>query len=126
MHTAPFSAYNLNLMDYEKDIINILYEAGNTGLSVHKIAIHVHNSRNTLFAPIAFDEVRYGVQKWLLANSRYTSSLVEHCDKRGMYRINLKSQEAQKLMLQFGDNADDHTSASSTTKDASQPLLFDF
>ena len=110
-------------MDYEKDIINILYEAGDTGLSVHKIAIHVHNSRNTLFAPIAFDEVRYGVQKWLLANSRYTSSLVEHCDKRGMYRINLKSQE---LMLQFGDNADNDASNATTLKDVSQPLLFDF
>lgn len=126
MHTAPFSAYNLNLMDYEKDIINILYEAGDTGLSVHKIAIHVHNSRNTLFAPIAFDEVRYGVQKWLLANSRTTSSLVEHCNKRGMYRLNPKSQEAQKLMLQFGDNDDNDASNATTLKDVSQPLLFDF
>ena len=56
-------------MNYGDEIIAVLYEAGNDGLSVHKIAIHIHNAHNTLFSPIAFAEVRLKVQTWLLRNS---------------------------------------------------------
>ena len=49
-------------MNYGNEIIAVLYEAGNDGLSVHKIALHIHNTHNTLFSPTAFAEVRLKVQ----------------------------------------------------------------
>lgn len=91
-------------MNYEKEILRILYEAGKDGLSVHKIAIHVHNAHNTLFSPIAFEKVRLYVQIWLLRNSKSSDSLVAHCEKRGMYRINIHSSYAIQTIMKFNDN----------------------
>ena len=114
-------------MTYKKEILETLYEAGNDGLSVHKIAIHVHNSRNTLFSPIDFNDVRIDVQRWLLANSRHSTAPVEHCEKRGLYRLNPKSHEMQKLMLQFGDNNNENEDTyKDNQKNNTQTLLFDF
>ena len=91
-------------MNYGDEIIAVLYEAGNDGLSVHKIAIHIHNAHNTLFSPIAFAEVRLKVQTWLLRNSRATDSPVIHCGKRGKYRINLASPHLRQKLLEFGES----------------------
>lgn len=114
-------------MKYGKEILETLYEAGNDGLSVHKIAIHVHNQCNTLFSPIDFENVRIDVQRWLLANSRHSTALVEHCEKRGLYRLNPKSNETQKLMLQFGENNDKNEDTyKDNQKNNTQILLFDF
>lgn len=88
-------------MNYEKEILEVLYEAGNNGLSVHKIAIHVHNAHNSLFSPMAFEDVRQDVQAWLLRNSRHKESPVRHCQKRGMYRINLMSPIIRQQILEF-------------------------
>lgn len=78
-------------MDYTKEILSVLYEAGIGGLSVKKISMHVHHSCNSLFAPVSYDDVRRNVQTWLLRNSKDSSSPVVHCAQRGHYAINLKS-----------------------------------
>lgn len=88
-------------MNYQKEILAVLYEAGSDGLSVHKIAIHVHNLHNTLFSPVAFEEVRRKVQTWLLRNSKSSDSLVIRLDKRGKYKLNMKSARARQLILEF-------------------------
>ena len=114
-------------MDYEKEILGVLYEAGGDGLSVHKIAIHVHNAHNTLFSPIAFEEVRHNVQKWLLNNSRNGSSPVTHCGKRGIYRLNLNSRKTRQTLLEFGDSdtSGADTNAGSGANAAPTQLLLD-
>ena len=90
-------------MNYQNEILAVLYEAGSDGLSVHKIAIHVHNSHNTLFSPIAFEVVRRNVQSWLLRNSKSSDPLVVRLDKRGRYKINMKSAKARQLIFEFGN-----------------------
>ena len=114
-------------MNYAKEILTVLLEAGPEGLSVHKIAIHVHNAHNTLFSPVAFDEVRHNVQMWLLKNSRHKTSPVAHCEKRGMYRINLMSKETRQMLLAFGDNDMPIDCTAEKDKEPSQiqPKLFD-
>ena len=88
---------------YSNEIINVLCEAGDNGLPVRKIALHVYNTCNTLLAPILIDDVHHSVRQWLNANSQSYDSLVRRCDKRGYYKINTSSQAAQQLMLHFGD-----------------------
>ena len=88
---------------YSNEIINVLCEAGDNGLPVRKIALHVYNTCNTLFAPVLIDDVNHSVRQWLNANSQSYDSLVRRCDKRGYYKINTSSQAAQQLMLHFGD-----------------------
>lgn len=92
---------------YTNEIINVLCEAGDNGLPVRKIALHVYNTCNTLFAPVLIDDVHHDVRLWLKANSQSTDSLVCRCDKRGYYRINTSSQTAQQLMLQFCDDTNE-------------------
>ena len=112
-------------MNYEKEILEVLYEAGADGLSVHKIAIHVHNAHNTLFSPIAFDEVRQHVQAWLLRNSRFSDSPVKRCGKRGVYQLNLLSRKTRQMLLEFSDSANNATRADTDGSKEPQPSLFD-
>lgn len=89
---------------YTNEIISVLCEAGDNGLPIRKIALHVFNTCNTLFAPVLIDDVHHDVRLWLNANSQSTNSLVCRCDKRGYYKINTSSQAAQQLMLEFSDD----------------------
>ena len=91
-------------MNYTQYIIEVLCEAGNTGLSVRKIALHVYNSVNSFFAPADFDDVHRCVQAWLLRNSRQTDALVCRCTRRGYYRLNLASACARQMLLRFDEN----------------------
>lgn len=111
---------------YANEIISVLCEAGDNGLPVRKIALHVFNTCNTLFAPVLIDDVHLSVRQWLNANSQSTDSLVCRCDKRGYYKINTSSQAAQQLMLQFCD--DNHEPSHQEEQQNSQPemgFLFD-
>lgn len=88
---------------YANDIISVLCEAGDNGLPVRKIALHVYNTCNTLFTPVLIYDIYNSVRQWLNANSQSYDSLVCRCDKRGYYKINTSTQAAQQLRLQFGD-----------------------
>ncbi|MBQ6681172.1 MAG: hypothetical protein IJM78_02970 [Prevotella sp.] len=93
-------------MVYDKEILRILTEVGSRGLSVAKIARHVHHACNSLFVPIDYDDVHRYVAQFLLRNSKNPDSIIEKTD-RGIYRMNLKSQETQQLMLQFAAHDED-------------------
>lgn len=93
-------------MNYEQHILRILSEAGEDGLSVAKIARHVHHACNTLFSPISYVEVHRDVAQFLLRNSKNPDSIIEKTD-RGIYHLNMRSTETQQLMLQFQDERQD-------------------
>lgn len=117
-------------MDYAKEILSILCEAGAEGLSVQKISMHVHNACNSLFAPIAYDDVRRNVQAWLLRNSKEASSPVVHSNRWGYYAINHKSPYFRVQHLPFGSDGFEDVADSSNVSDTSDesnmlPLLFE-
>lgn len=123
MSTVPF--FVSIQMNYGKEILDVLYEAGADGLSVHKISIHVHNSRNSLFDNVPFENVNRDVKAWLLRNSRFSDSLVCHCGKRGYYRLNLSSSKTRHLLLDFRDDFPDDDSAEKSSDNACQLSLFE-
>lgn len=88
-------------MNYDNDIIQVLREAGCKGLSVRKIAMHVFNANNGFFEAPDFEEVVRCVYSFLLRNSKSRDSIIEHTGKKGIYRLNMKSQRTCQLMLQF-------------------------
>lgn len=90
-------------MNYEKEILKVLYESGGQGLSVKKICVHVYNSQNSFFDSISYEEVRKRVVSFLQQNSGKRSSVLSHTSVRGHYCINLESNTANQLMLQFDD-----------------------
>ena len=103
-------------------ILRILTEAGEQGMSLQKLILHVYNASNSFFHPVDLDEVRMRVVQFLRVNSRYPSSLVEHI-QRGIYRLNPNSDRARQLLLSFEETAEDTVD---TAPDAPLgPSLFD-
>lgn len=90
-------------MNYEKQILEVLTEVGQDGLSVQKISRHVFNVCNSFFNPISHDDVHRYVSQYLICNSKGKNSMLETV-RRGVYRLNMNSLESQQLMLEFRDD----------------------
>ena len=91
-------------MGYDSEIIKIMVEAGQKGLSVQKIAMHVYNACNSFFNVIDPDDVHQYVAQYLAKNSKRNDSFIQRTEKRGVYRLNPQSEETAQQMLQFGEN----------------------
>ncbi len=92
-------------MSYDQQILKILTEAGERGISVQNISRHVYNLNCTFFHQPDYEEVRNYVQQYLLKNSKSQQSLIESTGQRGYYRLNTTgSKDAQQLMLLFRDD----------------------
>ncbi len=94
-------------MNYDREILLILTEAGDDGLSVQKITRHVFNNHNNFFETVSLDEVHRHVAAYLNKNSKSADSPVERTEVRGVYRINRFSTSRQ-LFFDFKDEADEH------------------
>ena len=89
-------------MTYDRQILKILTDVGDKGISVQLLAKHVYNQNSTLFYTPDLSEVRSYVQQYLLKNSKSPSSLIESMDKRGFYRLNTQNNlDARQLMIEF-------------------------
>ena len=72
------------------------------------LAIHICNLNRTLFVQPDLQEVKTIVQRYLINNSKSAQSLIEHCERRGYYRLNTgNSADARQLMLMFQDEPDE-------------------
>ena len=91
-------------MQYDKEILRVLAEAGNEGLSVQKVSRHVFNACNSLFNSLIQEDVHKYVQAYLL-KSKSCNSLIEK-SKKGVYRLNENNQLSQQLILQFHDEVE--------------------
>ena len=89
-------------MSYDQQILNILTEAGERGISVQTIAKHVYNMNCTFFFQPDYEEIRSYVQQYLLRNSKSSQSLIESTGRRGYYRLNATgSADALQMLLHF-------------------------
>lgn len=95
----------LSSMNYEKQIIQVLAEAGETGLSVRKIARHVFNAANSFFTVTSYDDVHLYVRQYLQRQSQHRTGLVRRVS-HGVYQLNLCSNEARQLVLEFKEVAE--------------------
>lgn len=104
-------------MNYEREILFVLNEAGTKGLSVKKIARHVFNSRNSLFDNVSFDEVHHYVASYLNRSYRQNEPTVERTDVRGVYRICLSTYNHRQLQFDFKDPDEKEEKENTTTED---------
>lgn len=91
-------------MNYDREILFVLNEAGMKGLSIQKIARHVFNNCNGFFNTVSFEEVHHYVASYLNRNSKLPDSLIERTYVRGVYRINLSSGMSRQLQFDFKDD----------------------
>lgn len=86
----------------ERQILQILSAVGQHGISVYALTMHVYNMNATFFSQPDLDDIRNGVQRFLLKNSKSDSSLIERTERRGVYRLNTAhNADARQLMLEF-------------------------
>ena len=98
-------------------------DVGVRGISTKKLAKHVYNHYCTLFFQPDFDEVYRYTQYYLQSHSKSLNSLIEHAEKWGHYRLNLRnSTAAQQLVLQFSDE-EENTEEEMPAKDLSLDLF---
>ncbi len=86
-------------MTYEKEIVSILLQAGRRGLSVKKIAHHVHHEVNSLFEEVSYEEVYSSVRGFIWRHSRKRGSLFKHAAKYGYYRLNKNAERFRRLCI---------------------------
>jgi hypothetical protein len=118
-------------LTYDQQILSILTEAGERGISVKSICKHVYNMNCTFFVQPDFDEIRTYVRNYLFRNSRTPQSLVKSTGRRGYYRLNTTgSPDALQMLLRFREDRQEEEDekpqqASPTQQDLSLDL-FDF
>ena len=111
-------------MTYDQQILQVLTEAGECGVSVQAIAKHVYNMNCTFFAQPDFEEIRTYVQQYLLRNSKSQQSLIESTGRRGYYRLNTEgSADARQLLLQFRDEKEEEREDEKPQQDLSLDLF---
>ena len=89
-------------MTYDQQILKILTEVGERGVSVQAISKHIYNMNCTFFVQPDYEEIRSYVQQYLLRNSKSSQSLIESTGHRGYYRLNTTgSSDALQMLLQF-------------------------
>ncbi len=94
-----------NPMTYDKQVLQILTEVGERGISVQLMAKHIYNLNSSLFFTPDYEEIRTYVQQYLLKNSKSSLSLVEATGKRGFYRLNTQNNaDARQLMIEFRES----------------------
>ena len=91
-------------MTYDKQILRILTDVGDKGISIRLLSKHVYNMNLTLFHVPDLDDIHACVQRYLRKNSKTPSSLIEHMERRGYYRLNTRNNaDARQLMLEFSE-----------------------
>jgi hypothetical protein len=92
-------------MTYDKQILQILTEVGDKGISVQQMSKHLYNLNSSLFYTPDYEEIRTYVQQYLLKNSKSDLSLIESTGQRGYYRLNTQHNvDARQLMIEFRES----------------------
>ena len=111
-------------MTYDRQILRILSDVGEQGISVQLLAKHVYNQNVSLFFTPDMDEIRSYVQQYLLKNSKSDSSLVESMERRGYYRLNTQNNlDARQLMIEFHNETSTEEKEEKPVQDLSLDLF---
>lgn len=109
-------------MNYERQILQTLLEAGERGLSVRKIARHVFNMNNGLFEEVDYETIHIAVRQYLQRQSARTGAPVCRVS-HGIYRFNRQTSEGRQLLLAFKDKEDTDNSHKPVQEDQSLSLF---
>ncbi len=90
------------MQTYEREILTILAMAGNKGLKRGKIARHVYNACNSMFAPLVFEDVYAAVSQYLYKSSKTAGSLVTK-GGFGIYKLDRHQAAARQLHLFYDE-----------------------
>ena len=117
-------SFNSSSLTYDQQILKVLTEAGEHGVSVQAVAKHVYNMNCTFFTQPDYEEIRSYVQQFLLRNSKSNFSIIENTGRRGYYRLNTTgSADARQMMLQFREEKTEENEEEKPQQDLSLDLF---
>jgi len=89
-------------MTYDRQILQVLAEAGAKGISIKALVKHVYNLNVSLFFTPDLDEISAYVRRYVQRNSKRRQALIEGAGRRGCYRLNARQNAAaRQLLLDF-------------------------
>jgi len=92
-------------MTYDRQILQILTDVGERGISIQLLSKHLYNLNVSFFVVPDLEEIRSYVQQYLSRNSKSPQSLIESTGRRGYYRLNTQNNaDARQLMLEFSQS----------------------
>ncbi len=89
-------------LSMKETVIRIMLEAGNKGISLRYLVLHVYNAYNSLFHPVSKEEVRAYVYNLVRNHSSLPTDPFERVGW-GKYRFNLRSQKVVQTHIDFSD-----------------------
>ena len=101
-------------MNYDREILAVLTQAGEKGLKLEHIVRHVYNACNSMFTPLNYKDVYAYVSQYLVKSSKLQGSCVQKAGY-GVYR----------LMLQFGSHPVQEEVSEKSSVDSSLSLFGD-
>jgi hypothetical protein len=113
-------------MIYDKQILQILTDVGQQGISVRSLAMHVYNLNCSLFGSPDFADVYSYVRNYLSRNSKSRQSIVEHTGRWGYYRLNTQGNSyARQLLIEFGAAAQEEEQQTAEERPVAEDLSLD-
>ena len=106
-----------------EQILQILIEAGDKGIKINKLCLHVFNACNGLFSSVSREEVRQHVYNYVRLHSSKPGMLLERV-KWGVYRINTNSRAYRNLLVRMRKSEDERQCPSTSLPTDKQPTLF--
>lgn len=113
---------------YKQQVLKILMDVGERGMSAALLSKHVYNLNCTLFFQPDVDEIRRWVWSYLQRNARSRSPLIERTGRHGYYRLSKRGisfMRQQQLTLRDKTATDEDTSESVKPQNDTSPGLFD-
>ena len=109
----------------KETVIRIMLEAGNKGISLRYLVLHVYNAYNSLFHPVSKEEVREYVYHLVRNHSTLPTDPFERIGW-GRYRINLRSQKVIQAYIDFSGEQNECKSGEESSKQTGvdSPTLF--
>lgn len=109
----------------KETVIRIMLEAGNKGISLRYLVLHVYNAYNSLFHPVSKEEVREYVYHLVRNHSTLPTDPFERIGW-GRYKINLRSQKVIQAYIDFSGEQNECKSGEESSKqtDVDSPTLF--
>lgn len=112
---------------YKQQVLKILMEVGERGMSASLLSKHVYNLNCSLFYQPDVDGIRRWVWSFLQRNARSKHPLIERTGRYGYYRLTRRGITfvRQLLLSQSGNDEEEETASPEQRPVDTSPGLFD-
>ena len=110
---------------YKQQVLKILFDVGEHGMSAALLSKHVYNLNCTFFFQPDVDEIRRWVWSFHQRNARSRRPLVERTGRHGYYRLSKRGITFMRQQLHNNDPEEEKASETPKPEVDTSPGLFD-